>query len=348
MNSHDDIINMVATEAAERIAANDDLSKPPPQAEPPAGAAGVPCPTCHGGGKIRSHPRTYGGGRRCPDCNGSGTIATPSPQPQGGTPEVDAAEQKLLRWIERNKDAVMRGSHLDSDDPRPDDGWTVARTLERQRNEARAALAAAESDKAVYWGQLQESREALAAAQAEVEEGKLRLQEREDVYDRLSQEMVKQSAELEQTRRERDNWKSSAEVSAHERKIACERLAAAEQRAEGERQLRETACKDWAEDDATLKAIAKKHGIDTEGSSFGVPTMVDCIEEMERTLTAQRDTAIRERDEAKARLQRANDLGCLLVMNGKWTEAEWAEHQNITGTAPAALAAKTTEGGDRL
>lgn len=37
------------------------------------------CPCCGGCGKVRSHPRTYGGGRTCPECNGTG-VAKPKPR----------------------------------------------------------------------------------------------------------------------------------------------------------------------------------------------------------------------------------------------------------------------------
>lgn len=37
------------------------------------------------------------------------------------------------------------------------------------------------------------------------------------------------------------------------------------------------ACVDWADDDTAIKAACKPFGIDTEGDSYGVPTMVDCV-----------------------------------------------------------------------
>jgi DNA repair exonuclease SbcCD ATPase subunit len=43
-------------------------------------------------------------------------------------------------------------------------------------------------------------------------------------------------------------------------------------------------CLDWAEDDTAIKNFAKKFGIDIEGDSYGVPCMVDVVEEMAKML----------------------------------------------------------------
>lgn len=56
------------------------------------------------------------------------------------TPEVDAAEFAMKRWHERNYEANRRGSHLDSDDPKPANGWDIARRLEQQRDALKDAL----------------------------------------------------------------------------------------------------------------------------------------------------------------------------------------------------------------
>jgi len=60
----------------------------------------------------------------------------------GKTPQVDAAEAKLARWEKRSYEAGMRGSHLDSDDPRPPDGFATARSLESLLADAVEALGA--------------------------------------------------------------------------------------------------------------------------------------------------------------------------------------------------------------
>jgi len=56
------------------------------------------------------------------------------------TPRSDAAKLKMAQWQQRSYEAGFRGSHLDSDDPMPDDGWTVARQLERELAVCRDAL----------------------------------------------------------------------------------------------------------------------------------------------------------------------------------------------------------------
>lgn len=48
------------------------------------------------------------------------------------TPRTDAAKQKQDQWIKRFREADSRGSHLDSDDPEPPNGWTVAHKLEQE------------------------------------------------------------------------------------------------------------------------------------------------------------------------------------------------------------------------
>lgn len=68
-------------------------------------------------------------------------MITPTP-PEATRPtqETDAAEAALNRWEKRSYEAGMRGSHLDSDDPRPDDGWAKSRKLEAERDALRVAL----------------------------------------------------------------------------------------------------------------------------------------------------------------------------------------------------------------
>src|SRR5688500_9090382 len=88
---------------------------------------------CAGGGGCKgTHPLI---------CEGNGCAivqarqATPPSSPTDSempTPRTDAAEDSELLWNARNLEATMRGSHLDSDDMRPPDGWETARTLERE------------------------------------------------------------------------------------------------------------------------------------------------------------------------------------------------------------------------
>lgn len=56
------------------------------------------------------------------------------------TPRTDEAKERLARWQKRLHDAGMRGSHLDSDDPKPIEGWEMAETLERELATAQAEL----------------------------------------------------------------------------------------------------------------------------------------------------------------------------------------------------------------
>lgn len=52
-------------------------------------------------------------------------------------------------------------------------------------------------------------------------------------------------------------------------------------------------CLDWADDDTRIKDFARPFGIDVEGDSFGVPTMVDVVEEMAKLLAAARKDIVR-------------------------------------------------------
>ena len=63
------------------------------------------------------------------------TMTTPT-----DTPRTDAAKVTYARWRLRYHGAEMRGSHLDSNDPRPPDGWETAEALERECAELRKAL----------------------------------------------------------------------------------------------------------------------------------------------------------------------------------------------------------------
>jgi hypothetical protein len=49
--------------------------------------------------------------------------------------------------------------------------------------------------------------------------------------------------------------------------------------------LIQNSCEDWAEDDTRIKELAKPFGIDVEGDSYAVPTMVDVVECMAKLLT---------------------------------------------------------------
>lgn len=52
------------------------------------------------------------------------------------TPRTDKAETAFDYWANKDFEASFRGSHLDSDDPEPLDGFEIARQLERELNEA--------------------------------------------------------------------------------------------------------------------------------------------------------------------------------------------------------------------
>lgn len=63
------------------------------------------------------------------------------------TPITDNAKARFAAWVERFKAADMRGSHLDSSDQKPPDGWETARQLETLANRLADALRAT-------WGEL--------------------------------------------------------------------------------------------------------------------------------------------------------------------------------------------------
>lgn len=71
-------------------------------------------------------------------------------------------------------------------------------------------------------------------------------------------------------------------------------LDACKRERDHERNLREDSCKDWAGDDEAIRMICSRAGIDTEGSSYGVPPMVGWVEllhkkhdELQQQLTEQ-------------------------------------------------------------
>lgn len=75
------------------------------------------------------------------------TLARPNRHPHAPmsqetekTPITDAAGNKFNAWSERDYRAQMRGSHLDSDDPQPPNGWETARAIERAANAMEAAI----------------------------------------------------------------------------------------------------------------------------------------------------------------------------------------------------------------
>ncbi len=47
-----------------------------------------------------------------------------------------------------------------------------------------------------------------------------------------------------------------------------------------------TLCRDWADDDTAIKNVCKPFGIDTEGDSYGVPCMADCVIQLGEKATA--------------------------------------------------------------
>lgn len=82
-------------------------------------------------------------------CPGSGT----TPQAPDGaekaetpTPLTDEASSKMARWKARDMAVMMLGSHLDSDDPMPPNGWNTARELECILVQAREKIAGLEKD----------------------------------------------------------------------------------------------------------------------------------------------------------------------------------------------------------
>jgi hypothetical protein len=71
----------------------------------------------------------------------------PNEQP---TSETTAALAAINRWEERNRIATIRGSHLDSDDVKPPDGWDIAAKFERQRDVLREEIKDFLSDTQYY------------------------------------------------------------------------------------------------------------------------------------------------------------------------------------------------------
>lgn len=65
------------------------------------------------------------------------------PTPSIPTPRTDAAKFARQQWTSRNLSAQLRGSHLDSDDPEPPEGFKIAYQLEAELSTALASLAAA-------------------------------------------------------------------------------------------------------------------------------------------------------------------------------------------------------------
>jgi len=133
----------------------------------------------------------------------------------------------------------------------------------------------------------------------------------------LLKAMIEEQCEVTEQARKlsgADAWadecaKLSIELSSAQTALATEQArtkALAEQRDATQAKL-ERHVRDWAETDTAIKAICAKYGIDTSGDSYGVPDMVQCVEELENKLEQQIAELVKERDDEHRKLEQAVD-----------------------------------------